>query len=103
MTYLTESLDERLDAARVLPTARSIVCLATVYHVSDTPSGDAEPSGRAKISRYAWGEDYHEVLRSRLRPFVRWMSNSAGPGFEAFSCVDSGPVQERVFAEQAGL
>jgi epoxyqueuosine reductase len=103
MTYLVESLDERLDAARVLPTAKSIVCLATVYHVSDAESAAAGVGGRVKISRYAWGDDYHEVLRSRLRPFVRWMSQSAGPGFEAFSCVDSGPVQERVFAEQAGL
>jgi epoxyqueuosine reductase len=103
MTYLSESLDERLDAARVLPTARSVVCLGTVYHVSDAPSASADGGGRVRISRYAWGDDYHEVLRSRLRPFVRWMSQSAGPGFEAFSCVDSGPIQERVFAEQAGL
>jgi epoxyqueuosine reductase len=43
------------------------------------------------------------VLRVRLRSLVAWMAETAAPGFEAFSCVDNGPVQERVFAEQAGL
>jgi epoxyqueuosine reductase len=103
MTYLGESLEERLDPSRVLPTVRSVVCLAVVYHASEAAPETADLAGRVKISRYAWGDDYHEVLRSRLRPFVRWLAEAAGPEFEAFSCVDSGPVQERVFAEQAGL
>ena len=60
-------------------------------------------SGAASIARYAWGDDYHAVLRDRLRQLVGWLAESAGPGLEAFSCVDNGPVQERVFAEQAGL
>jgi epoxyqueuosine reductase len=103
MAYLAESLDERLNPVSVLPTAKSIVCVACVYNTSEPYSTAIEETSRAAISRYAWGEDYHEVMRGRLRPFVRWMSETAGPGFEAFSCVDSGPVQERVFAEQAGL
>ena len=103
MSYLSESLDERLDPGRVLPTVRSVICLAVVYHATEAAPETADPAGRVKISRYAWGDDYHEVLRSRLRPFVRWLAAAAGPEFEAFSCVDSGPVQERVFAEQAGL
>ena len=55
------------------------------------------------VSRYAWGDDYHDVLRERLTQLLQWMAETAGRGFEAFSCVDAGPVQERVFAEQAGL
>jgi epoxyqueuosine reductase len=103
MRYLTESLDERLDPARVLPTVRSIVCLACVYNTDQPYSTPTKEPGRAAIARYAWGDDYHEVLRTRLRTLVKWMAAGAGPGLEAFSCVDSGPVQERVFAEQAGL
>ena len=103
MTYLRDSLDERLNPARVLPTAKSIVCVACVYNTTEPYSTAIDETERVAISRYAWGDDYHEVVRARLRPFVRWMSEKAGPGFEAFSCVDSGPVQERVFAEQAGL
>jgi epoxyqueuosine reductase len=103
MAYLTASMHERLDPALVLPDVRSVVCVALVYNTDQPYSTTTTSADRAAIARYAWGDDYHEVLRSRLRPFVRWMADAAGPGFEAFSCVDAGPVQERVFAEQAGL
>jgi epoxyqueuosine reductase len=102
MTYLERSLDERSDPARVLPTARSIVSLAVLYN-DGTPEPAAPAPGRAIVSRYAWGDDYHDVIRHRLTALVRWMADAAGPGFEAFSAVDNAPVQERVFAEQAGL
>ena len=95
MTYLERSLDERLDPSRVLPSAKSIVSVAVVYN-TNAPAATA-------ISRYAWGRDYHDVLRARLRALLEWMADEAGEGFEAFSCVDSGPVQERVFAAAAGL
>ena len=103
MTYLAESLDERLDPTRVLPTARSIICVANVYNSPAPYSTTIDDAERAAISRYAWGDDYHEVLRNRLRTLIRWMAETAGPGLEAMSSVDSGPVQDRVFAEQAGL
>jgi epoxyqueuosine reductase len=95
MKYLAASAGERADPARVLPTARSVISLAVTYHTSVPAAGP--------VARYAWGDDYHDVLRARLRALVQWMADTAGPGFEAFSCVDNGPVQERVFAEQAGL
>ena len=103
MSYLADSLDERNDPARVLPTVKSIVSLGVVYNTSEPYSYDLAGDSHAAISRYAWGEDYHDVLRTRLRRLVQRLADEAGPGFEAFSCVDSGPVQERVFAEQAGL
>jgi epoxyqueuosine reductase len=102
MTYLSDSMDERADPRRVLASARAVVCVACVYN-TDQPYSTGTPPDRAAISRYAWGDDYHEVMRRRLRALLSWMTAEAGPGFEAFSCVDSGPVQERVFAELAGL
>jgi epoxyqueuosine reductase len=103
MDYLERSRDERLDPARVLPNVRSVVAVACLYNV-DAPSAiDAREPGRVAISRYAWGDDYHDVMRERLRALTRWLAAEAGPGLEAFSCVDSGPVQERVLAEAAGL
>ena len=102
MTYLERSADERSDPDRVLPGVRSIVCVACVYNSRQPYSTDMPPD-RAAISRYAWGDDYHDVMRARLRRLVAWMAEAAGAGFEAFSCVDNGPVQERVFAERAGL
>jgi epoxyqueuosine reductase len=105
MTYLAESLDERLDPRHVLPTARSVVSVGVVYHAKPVgeSAGTSEPFARRAVSRYAWGDDYHDVLKARLRDLLVWMQQEAGPGFEAFSCVDAGPIQERVFAEQAGL
>jgi epoxyqueuosine reductase len=101
MTYLADSLDERLDPRAVLPGARSVVSVGIVYNTG--VEAQSSRDGRAVIARYAWGDDYHDVMRSRLRALLTWMADQAGPGFEAFSCVDNGPVQERVFAEQAGL
>ncbi len=103
MTYLAKSRDERADPARVLPTARSVISLACLYNTPEPYSTAVTETGRAVIARYAWGDDYHDVLRARLTDLVRWMDEASGGGFEAFSCVDNGPVQERVFAEQAGL
>ena len=103
MRYLADSLDERLDPARVLPTVRSVVSLACVYNTREPYSVARARDGRAAIARYAWGDDYHDVLRARLTSLVGWMAETAGPGLEALTCIDNGPVQERVFAEQAGL
>jgi epoxyqueuosine reductase len=103
MTYLAKSADERADPRAVLASAQSVVSLAVVYNTAAPYSDTVDDPGRAHIARYAWGEDYHDVLKARLRALVEWMAAEAGPGFEAFSCVDNGPVQERVFAERAGL
>ncbi len=103
MKYLDRSRDERLDLARVLPTVRSIISLGIVYNTDQPYSAATDNDAHAVVSRYAWGDDYHDVVRARLRRFVSWLADTAGPGFEAFSCVDDGPVQERVWAEQAGL
>jgi epoxyqueuosine reductase len=103
MRYLARSLDERLDPERVLPTVRSVVSVACVYSTDEPGPTDAVGPEHVAIARYARGDDYHEVIGARLRRFVAWMADQAGAGFEAFSCVDCGPVQERVFAEQAGL
>ncbi len=102
LNYLSDSADERIDPFRVLPTVRSVICLGTIYNTRQPYSNDVADPSRMAIARYAWGDDYHEVVRARLRALVVWMAEMA-PGLEAFSCVDDGPVQERVFAEQAGL
>ena len=103
MAYLAESLDERLDPVAVLHSARTVVSVGCVYNTSAAYSTTIVDPDRVSIARYAWGQDYHDVIRRRLTTLLRWMADTAGPGFEAFSCVDNGPIQERVFAEQAGL
>ncbi len=103
MTYLADSLDERLDPAIALPTVQSVISLAVVYNTAQPYSTTITDPERVAIARYAWGDDYHEVLRARLRVLLAALAAEAGPGFEALSCVDHEAIQERVFAEAAGL
>ncbi|NQW03871.1 MAG: tRNA epoxyqueuosine(34) reductase QueG [Acidobacteria bacterium] len=110
MSYLIDSASERLDVTQTLSSARSVISVALLYNTdhaySSDPSGDGASradAGRVSVSRYAWGDDYHGVVRARLRALLQWLSDQVGPGLEALTCVDDGPVQERVYAEAAGL
>ena len=103
MAYLARSADRRADVRAVLPSARTVVCLGTVYN-SDRPySTEQADRQTALIARYAWGEDYHAVVQGRMDALLAWMRELAGPGFDARAYVDTGPVQERVYAQYAGL
>lgn len=57
----------------------------------------------ALIARYAWGDDYHDVITARLDALIAWMRTRDDSPFEARRYVDTGPVQERVVAQHAGL
>jgi len=106
MKYLADP--QRSDPQSVLPGVRSvIVCLlnyntAHPLSMESTPQNDREEP-RGWISRYAWGRDYHEVLRDRLDRLVVSLREHFSRPFEARSYVDTGPVQERVLAKHAGL
>ncbi len=106
MKYLADP--RRSDPRSVLPGIQSvIVCLLnynTAQPLSTAPSvlgADGEPHGW--ISRYAWGDDYHEVLRDRLDGLVENLRERFAEPFEARAYVDTGPIQERVLAKYAGL
>jgi epoxyqueuosine reductase len=103
MEYLAESAQERLDVRHALTTARSVISVAVVYNTDHPYSAERAAADQVAVARYAWGDDYHVVVRTRLRQLLKWLSDTAGPGLEAFTCVDDGPVQERVYAEAAGL
>ena len=103
MEYLAASAQERLDVRHSLKTARSVISVAVLYNTDQPYSSDGRAAGQVAVARYAWGDDYHVFLRTRLRALLRWLADNAGPGLEAFTCADDGPVQERVYAEAAGL
>jgi epoxyqueuosine reductase len=103
MRYLERSAARREDPRRVLPSARSIVALAIVYNTDRPYSTEQRAPGRAAISRYAWGKDYHEVIGTRLEALTAWMREQAGGGFESKAYVDTGPVLERQYAQRAGI
>ena len=103
MAYLARSADRRADVRAVMPSARSVVCLATVYNTDRPYSTEVANAGAALIARYAWGDDYHDVIQARMQALVAWMRERGGPALEARAYVDTGPVQERVYAQYAGL
>jgi epoxyqueuosine reductase len=103
MQYLEQSAARREDVRAVMPAARSVICLATVYNTDRPYSTEVADPGAAMIARYAWGDDYHAVIQRRMDALVEWMRDRAGPDFETRACVDTSPVQERVYAQYAGL
>ena len=103
MGYLHRSAFRRTDVRQVLPSARAVVCLATIYNVDRPYAVDRDNPHRAAIARYAWGDDYHVVIERRLEALLSWMRTTAGDTFEGKAYVDTGPVQERVYAQRAGI
>lgn len=101
--WLARTADRRLNPCLVLPTAQSVIVTATNYNTDRPFSIDCPDSGQAQIARYAWGEDYHRVLSARLETLIAWMREQTAEPFDALSYVDTGPVQERVFAQHAGI
>ncbi len=103
MSYLSRSAARREDVRRVVPSARSVIVTGTAYHVDRPLSVESVDEGEAILSRYAWGDDYHDVVGRRLGALLAWMRDQHDEPFDARAYVDTGPVQERVYAQYAGV
>lgn len=111
MDYLAATHEERGDPRTLLNGARSVIVVAQQYkprpededrHASgNVQSGRGERYGR--VARYAWGRDYHRVMRRKLAALVRKLREEVGEPFEARVCVDAAPVAERELAAAAGI
>lgn len=102
MSYLHRNLNIRLDPAQILPGARSAIVTALNYH-QPNPARIEEAAGSGRVAMYAWGEDYHVVLRDKLRAVASRMRESLDEAFEARVCVDTAPIVERELAAAAGI
>jgi epoxyqueuosine reductase len=103
MTYLERTADRRADVRAVLPSALSVIVTGTVYNTDRPYSTELADDSTAHIARYAWGDDYHAVVGGRLNALLDWMRAQSDTAFAARAYVDTGPVQERVYAQYAGL
>jgi epoxyqueuosine reductase len=103
MAYLQRSADRRADVRHVVPSAQTVIVTATVYNTDRPYSTECTDPDRAHIARYAWGDDYHDVVGARLEALLAWMREQAAAPFDARCYVDTGPVQERVYAQHAGV
>lgn len=104
MAWLAASAAARSNPAELLPGCRSVVAVALSYHRSEPASAsfDEAADKRVWISRYAWGRDYHKLLKRRLVRLGRWLvTRCPEAGWRA--CVDTAPVLEREWAARAGL
>jgi epoxyqueuosine reductase len=101
MGYLTSQVARRSDLRAALPWARSVVCLGLQY---DTPAPYSTETGaeRGWIARYAWGDDYHDVMAALLDRLAARLLEAIGP-LRARPYADTGPVVERAYAAAAGL
>ena len=103
MHYMHRTAERRADVRAVLPSARSVISLGVVYNADRPYSTENADPAVAAIARYAWGDDYHVEIGGRLSRLVERLRAAAGDSFEARAYVDTGPVQERVYAQYAGL
>src|SRR6476660_7061820 len=83
MASLHRTADRRADVRHVVPSARTVICTATVYNTNRPYASESTDDGRAKIARYAWGDDYHDVISGRLDELLRWMQASSPEPFDA--------------------
>jgi epoxyqueuosine reductase len=103
MAYLHRTAERRADVRNVMPSARTVIVLGVNYNTDRPYSLECTDPMRAQVARYAWGDDYHDVIARRLDALVAWMHAVHRDPFEACAYVDTGPVQERVYAQYAGI
>jgi epoxyqueuosine reductase len=106
LNYLRDS--RRADPRLVLDGARSLIVVAVNYnsalpYSTEVPVSGGDDTPRGWISRYAWGDDYHDVLREKLKTVITAMREQFAQPFEARAYVDTGPIIERIAAKYAGL
>jgi epoxyqueuosine reductase len=102
MLWMAESAGRRAAPAAMWPAVRSIVMLGASYAPPHDPRRLAAHPDRAAISVYAQGEDYHDIVKKRLKSLARWLVVAA-PGSDVKVFVDTAPVMEKPLAEAAGL
>jgi epoxyqueuosine reductase len=98
MSYLENHFDKRLDPRLLVPGAKSVITLGYNYF----PTEDLSQASQLKIAKYAYGEDYHHVIKDKLKSLLAELRLSIGD-IDGRAFVDSAPVMERAWAQRAGM
>ena len=98
MSYMANHFEKRVDPTKLVPGAKSVVSLLYNYY---TPKKQSDPEA-PKISTYAFGKDYHHIIKDKLRQLMRVLSEEIGE-IEGRCFVDSAPILERDWAKHSGL
>jgi epoxyqueuosine reductase len=99
MEYMERNIDKRKDVSGILPDAKSVISLGINYY---TPENYSNEKDKGKVSRYAWGKDYHLIIRRKLEQLENELKE-IDPSFKSKSYVDTGPVMDKAWAVRAGL
>ena len=102
MEYLERHSELKEDPRNLLPETLSMVALGCNYN-TENPSPETKDPSKARISRYAWGDDYHEIIHSKLKALEYYLCNELNAANKTRFFVDSGPILEREVAQRAGL
>ena len=99
MSYLENNFDKRLDPAKLVDGAKSVISLIYNYF----PEKDLAEKDGLKIAKYAYGKDYHYVIKDKLKTFFQTIKNAIDQDLNGRVFVDSAPVHERAWAAKSGL
>ena len=99
MEYMGKNFEKRKDVTKILPDAKSVISLGLNYYTTDAYSEDKL---KGKVSRYAWGKDYHLIIWAMLNELEEELKK-IDSGFESISYVDTGPVMDKVWAVRSGI
>ena len=99
MNWMTRDPEQRADPRKLFPQGRSVVVVALNYY---TPHPHSDHPATGKVSRYAWGDDYHEIVGDKLRALLKWIK-AQWPEAEGKVCVDIQPTMDKAWAQRAGL
>lgn len=99
MNYMEKNFEKRKDINQILTNARSVISLGLNYY---TPHSFSNEITEGKVSRYAWGKDYHLIIWSMLDKLEEDLK-SIDPAFESISYVDTGPVMDKAWAVRSGI
>ena len=99
MSYMEKNLNKRKDVKEILSNAKSVISLAINYY---TPEKHSHEIDKGKVSRYAWGKDYHLVIWQKLNELETELKELE-PELETLSYVDTGPVMDKAWAVRAGI
>jgi epoxyqueuosine reductase len=102
MDWLERTAAKRVEPQKVLPGAKSIICLAASYH-SESQKSQVHSSKSGIVARYARFGDYHNVFRSRLKELTAFVNQLGGAEARSLWYADTGPLLERDFAQRAGI
>lgn len=99
MSWMARDVETRISPREIFPEARSVVVVALNYY---TPHQHEQNTSTGKVSRYAWGDDYHDVVSEKLRALLSWIKER-DPQVQGKVCVDTQPVMDKAWAVRAGL